>query len=82
MISGMFVVFVVATVVILRGPLGRAWADRIAGRRPSSAGGSDEEVLAELDDLRQRVMQVEERLDFTERMLAQQKARGLEGPAA
>jgi hypothetical protein len=80
--TGPFIVFLVVAAIILRGPLGRAWADRIAGRRPPGMPGADEEVLAELDDLRQRLMQVEERLDFTERMLAQQKARGLQGPAA
>lgn len=54
----------------LRGPLGKALADRIAGRSGGAA-----EVHQELEDLRQRVAELEERQDFTERMLAQARER-------
>lgn len=68
----------IASVIILRGPLGRALADRISGR--ASAADRDAEqirdladrVVAELDDVRHRMMEIEERQDFAERMLAQQ----------
>ena len=62
----------VAAVIVLRGPLGRAWADRIAGR----SGTDDAEVQslrADVDDLRHRLAETEERLDFAERLLSNQR---------
>ncbi len=56
----------------LRGPLGKALADRIAGR--AGRGEADERMHAELDELRQRVAELEERQDFAERVLQQQRA--------
>jgi hypothetical protein len=50
-------------------PVGKAFADRIRGRGMAP----DPEVLAELDQLRQDVNELQERLDFTERLLAQQR---------
>lgn len=48
-------------------PVGRAWARRVeAGGR----SGSDPGAEAELQELRGRVAELEERLDFTERVLA------------
>ncbi len=69
----------IASVVILRGPLGRAIADRISGRAapppdPRHAQLTDH-ALAELDDLKHRVSELEERQDFTERVLSQQTDR-------
>jgi hypothetical protein len=49
-------------------PLGKAWA-----RRLQSPPGLDERSLEEVGELRNRVAELEERLDFTERMLAQQR---------
>lgn len=52
--------------VIFKGPVGRGLARRIengASAEPSP------ELMAEMDELRGRVMELEERLDFTERML-------------
>lgn len=68
----------VALVVILRGPVGRA-----LGRRIEGVKGSDEShALAAVDDMQARVAQLEqqvdrmheleERLDFAERLLARQ----------
>jgi len=62
----------IAGTVILRGPVGKALANRIEGRSTGEVA-PPEEVLVELDDLRHRVLEVEERLDFTERMLAQSR---------
>jgi len=61
-----------AAVLILRGPLGRAFAERIAGRR----GGDDPEVARlrqEVDELRGELGAVQERLDFAERMLVRER---------
>ena len=68
----------IGAAVVLRGPLGQAIADRIRG-----GGGSDlppEQVLNELDELRTRLTELEERADFSERMLAQRKEDGSDRP--
>jgi hypothetical protein len=64
--------FSVAAIIILRGPLGRAIADRIAGR----TGRDDEDLHAmrlDIDELRARLAETEERLDFAERLLSAQR---------
>jgi hypothetical protein len=62
--------FSIAATAILRGPLGKALAERISGQAAErSASLDDGEVRAELDEVRYRLHDVEERLDFTERML-------------
>jgi hypothetical protein len=69
----------VAAVLVLRGPLGKAIADAIAHRTSSLPGArqtADRERLeAEVAELRQRVAELEERQDFTERLLVQQRDR-------
>ena len=64
-------------------PIGRAIADRIKGVGPGSSGDvvrqleeTQGHVLDELDALRQEVVEVHERLDFTERLLANQRDMG------
>jgi hypothetical protein len=52
---------------ILTGPIGRAIAERLRGRPPS---GDDTRLAAEVETLRVRLGEVEERLDFAERLLA------------
>lgn len=61
-------------------PIGRAIADRIKGVGPGLSGDvvrqleeTQVHVLDELDALRQEVAEVQERLDFTERLLANQR---------
>jgi hypothetical protein len=58
---------------IFRGPIGEALARRIA-RSPATAepGGADEAVA----ELQVRVAELEERLDFTERVLLQERPAG------
>lgn len=51
-------------------PVGKAIAERIRGGRADSI---DPEVLSELDQLRHDVVELQERVDFTERLLAQQR---------
>ena len=49
----------------------RTVADRIRhGTQPLGGGGSDPGVLAELDQLRHDVTELQERVDFTERLLS------------
>jgi hypothetical protein len=57
--------------IVLRGPLGKAIARRIEG---ASAPGMDvEPLLQELDEVRARMLELEERMDFTERLLARER---------
>ena len=61
-------------IVLIKSPLGRAMADRLAGRAPDSRRLSDEDIdlIHQLED---RVMDLEERLEYTERLVQQQKER-------
>lgn len=77
--SVMFImVFLVPiTAIIVKSPLGKALADRIAGR----ASADDPRLLAEIEGLRaeldqvhEHLAEVNERLDFSERLLAQRNA--------
>jgi hypothetical protein len=47
-------------------PVGKALADRLRGHAPPAA---DPELLAEVDALRQEVAELQERVDFAERIL-------------
>jgi hypothetical protein len=62
-------------VLILRGPLGKAWAERISGRREDGSDSQEEiKVLqTELDEVRHRLDEAEGRLDFAERLLSKQR---------
>jgi hypothetical protein len=65
-------VFVVAWAgsFVLAGPIGKAIAQRIAGRGADPALAADlDACLAEVDALRTRVLELEERVDFAERIL-------------
>lgn len=70
-----FMIFMVPiTAIIVKSPLGEALARRIGGRTVEA----DQQVLAEMDALRAEVdhlhadlAEVQERLDFSERLLAQ-----------
>lgn len=77
-ISLLIVAVAAAAVLILRGPLGRAMARRLegtAGREEMT--GADmagiAERVAELEQRDTRIAELEERLDFAERMLTQQR---------
>lgn len=64
-------VSLIALMVIGNGPVGKAMARRISGEGPEGAHlDVPEEVYAELDELRARMLEMEERQDFAERMLA------------
>lgn len=65
-----------AAVFVLRGPFGRALAERIAGRSRSAAEDQEiQELKGEVEDLRHQLGEVQERLDFAERLLARQDER-------
>ncbi len=51
--------------------IGHAIADRVRGG--AVAGAPDPGLLEELDRLRQEVAELQERMDFTERLLANQR---------
>jgi hypothetical protein len=75
----------VAAVVIFRGPLGKAIADGIRRAPPWTDGPPRpdidvEHVTAELEEMKHRLAELEERQDFTERLLAQQRDRPAVGP--
>ncbi len=63
----------IAAVVIFRGPLGKGLGERLAGGKPRDSTLQETEALhAEIDELRYRMAEMEERLDFAERMLVKQ----------
>jgi hypothetical protein len=70
----------VSGALVLRGPIGKALAERIAGRRAVPGAGDPEQAeqlertLADLEEMRHRVAELEERQDFTERVLAAHRA--------
>ena len=61
------VAFVLGMVKILRGPVGEALGDRL---RHGQRTRSDAALMAEIDELKTRLAEMEERLDFAERLLA------------
>lgn len=54
---------------VFRGPLGDAIARRIGGGAHPESGAHDQEIT----ELQSRVAELEERLDFTERVLLQER---------
>ena len=53
-------------------PIGKALAERVRAKTQELAP-PDPQVLAELDDLRAQVAELHERVDFTERLLAERR---------
>jgi hypothetical protein len=58
--------------IVLRGPLGKALAQRITDA--SVPAEVPVELLEEMDEMRHRMVELEERVDFTERLMARQRA--------
>lgn len=72
----MFLAIGAAAVGLFLGPIGSAIARRIAGRHQALDASPEIEeidgrVTTEVDDLRRRLAEVEERLEFAERLLSQ-----------
>ena len=61
------IVFILGMAKILRGPVGEALADRV---RHGQRTRADATLMADVDELKARLAEVEERLDFAERLLA------------
>ena len=78
---------VIGATLVLMGPVGKALAEWIRGWSKTDEhwmamkaakhgvvlGGEAQRVLAEVDDLQRRLAEAEERLDFTERLLAKDR---------
>lgn len=76
----------IITAIIGLGPIGRAIGDRVRGRATTGSVAEVaeqlDEVLARLEDVQRQLGDLGERQEFTERMLAKARERGLlEGPA-
>ncbi|MEO6067057.1 MAG: hypothetical protein ABIQ41_03610 [Gemmatimonadales bacterium] len=52
-------------------PIGKAFADRIRG--PAVEAETDPALLVEVDDLRVQLSELQERMDFSERLLAKDR---------
>lgn len=60
-----------AATLILRGPVGKALGRKFTGELPAPGPAElPEELYLELDELRARMLELEERQDFSERLLA------------
>jgi hypothetical protein len=64
------IVALVAAGVIFRGPLGKALARRLEG---GAVQGDPDATMHALDEMRGRMAELEERVDFAERLLAQSR---------
>jgi uncharacterized protein YlxW (UPF0749 family) len=73
-----FFITILASIVLI-GPIGRAFAERLRGKAkgPALDSGEVEALRDELDSLRQQVSELAERQDFSERLLAQAREKGL-----
>ncbi len=81
------VALVIGATLVLSGPVGKALAEWIRGwsktdeqwlavkaaKHGVALGGDTERLLGEIDELKRRLADAEERLDFTERLLARER---------
>jgi hypothetical protein len=70
----------VLTAIVTLGPVGRAYAERLRGKSAGSLPEVHEqldEILSRLEDVQRQLGELGERQDFTERLLAQARERGL-----
>jgi len=67
--------------MIALSPVGKAYADKLRGHK-SHAGDAEgqEELLESVEQLRREVAELAERVDFTERLLGQQRGAERLGP--
>jgi hypothetical protein len=69
-----------AAIFVLRGPFGKALAERLSGRVVPHDDGAVLELREEVEELRRQLGEVQERLDFAERVLARPSHDKLVGP--
>ena len=60
-----------ALVAVSFSPIGRALAERLRGR--GAQAETDPALLAEMDDMRAQLSELQERVDFAERLLAKDR---------
>jgi hypothetical protein len=61
----------IGAVAIFRGPMGKALGERLAGKgQVPDSSAETEQLRAEVEELRWRLTEVEERVDFAERVLS------------
>jgi hypothetical protein len=76
---------IIGTAIVLRGPMGKALAEWIRGwshtdqqwlalQAAKHGVNPSPEVAGEVEELKRRLAEVEERLDFTERLLAKDRS--------
>jgi hypothetical protein len=79
---------VIGATLVLTGPVGKALADWIRGwsktdeqwmafkaaKQGVLVGGEVDQLLVDVEELKRRLAEAEERLDFTERLLAKERA--------
>jgi hypothetical protein len=66
-------IFAVAAVMIMKGPFGQALAKRMSRDRDAIDDQRAVELENRLEDVHYRLQELEERLDFTERIVAQDR---------
>jgi hypothetical protein len=66
--------------LVLKGPLGQAIARSLNPPRDESSSDVPAEVYAELDELRARLVELEERVDFSERLLTKGQEQQRQAP--
>jgi hypothetical protein len=78
---GLFSTVIIGIGMIAFGPIGRGFGDRLRGKHgaDSGAGVRDQldEVIGRLDQVQRQLGDLAERQDFSERLLAQARDRGL-----
>ncbi|HEX7919264.1 MAG TPA: hypothetical protein VF454_07685 [Gemmatimonadales bacterium] len=67
-----------AAIAISFSPIGKAIAERIRGH--ALQGEADPAMLAEMDEMRTQLSELQERVDFTERLLAKDREARPLGP--
>ena len=71
----------ILTALVTLGPIGRAVADRLRSKGAAGSIGAVQdqldEVIARLDEVQRQLGDLGERQDFSERMLAKARERGL-----
>jgi hypothetical protein len=75
---GVGIIIIASTLSKAFVPLLRAHANRV--EREGSSGGDTARLSEQLDEVQKRLGEVEERLDFAERMIAQQREGERLGP--
>lgn len=80
---GLAMFMTIAAGFVVLGPIGSAIGDRLRGRSaavPPALQDQRDEVLTRLEDVQRQLGEVAERQEFTERLLAQDRAKGALGP--